>query len=184
MITRCSSSLIIPPFLPSFLPSLLLHTTFFFSLQNSDLSGKFESRPGLPCRPTVFWAHAYSMSTSTVQHPPTSTPCQWTLHSYMPPSVEVAVKLFPKSSPGSSPQGALDGTVSLPANCGQKGSKEAPTSFYVQVRSGNRNEPDVGSNSTRPHFPQKGLTFTEKNTKWFQDVRQLLFVEFEKRNYS
>lgn len=124
MITRCSSSLIIPPFLPSFLPSLLLHTTFFFFLQNSDLSGKFESRPGLPCRPTVFWAHAYSMSTSTVQHPPTSTPCQWTLHSYMPPSVEVAVKLFPKSSPGSSPQGALDGTVSLPANCGQKGTKD------------------------------------------------------------
>lgn len=163
-----------------FFPSLPASPHNFFLPLLSDLSGKFESRPGLPCRPSV-WAHTYSMSTATVQHPPPSTPCQWTLHSYMPPSMEVPVKLFPKSSPGSSPQGALDGTVSLPANGGKKGVKRPPPPFMF--RSGLGTELDqMYSNSSRPHFPQKGETFTEKNTKWFQDVRQLLFVKFEKKN--
>lgn len=182
------------PFFP-FLPSLASQHNFFFFffLQNSDLSGNFwvQARPFLQ-------SHSLSRhtqySTDVQNNRGTPAPVNNLPNEHaMRPSMEVLVKLFPKSSPGFSPRWTLDGTLSLPTSKKYKGELSAPSPpphflpsppLDFMFRSGLGTDVNqMYSNPTRPHFPQREReTFTEKRMqKCLQDVRQLLFVKFDEK---
>lgn len=136
----------------SFLPTSQLN----FFRWNSDLSGKFESWPD-----------------QATAHPPTHSHCQWTLHSYMSPSAEAPVKLFPRSSPGCSHKERWM-ALCLCVRGGKKWEARPPPTTPKSGLGTKVNQ--MYSNSTHPYFPHK---------KEYEMIpicaHQLLFVRLDEK---